>query len=70
MPKSTTPFTPILTHSFRIDVMFSGVSLMKGNMGVSQTTVGMPLSPIRSSTSIRRRVLHTFGSRIRHSASS
>ena len=35
------------------------VSLMKGRMGVSHTTVGIPRSCIRSSTSIRRFVLHT-----------
>ena len=50
--------------------MFSSVSFIKGRTGVIQTTVGIPLSCIFSSTSIRRFVLQTFGSSIRHRSSS
>ena len=50
--------------------MIPSESLIKGSMGVSHTTVGIPLFPISSRTSIRLFVLHTFGSMMLQSSSS
>ena len=49
---------------------YGSQTLAGEKLGVSQTTVGMPLSCIFPSTSILRFVLHTFGSSMLHRSSS
>ena len=66
----TIPFTPASKQYDRIPRRFSSVSLINGRTGVNHTTVGMPFSRIALSTSYRRFVVHTFGSKIRHKSSS
>ena len=62
--------TPASKQYDRMPLRFSSVSLINGRTGVNHTTVGIPFFCIASSTSYRRFVVHTFGSKTRHKSSS
>src|SRR5699024_479172 len=69
-PHIHNPFNPASRQQFRIPAIFSSVSLIKGRIGISQTTVGIPASLIIFSTLTRSLVTQTFGSMILHRLSS
>ena len=70
MPKQMIPYTFALTQYSRMPLRFSSVSLIKGRIGSSHTTVGIPFSFIILSTSKRSLVVQTVGSRILQRSSS